>query len=55
LGTPPVPREILFRADLTRSYRIKIGNKIASAIAFPNEIWEQGENFIHTQRFAAIR
>ena len=38
LGTFPDPREISFRAE--------IGNEVASASAFPNEIWERGRNFI---------
>ena len=42
LGTSPVPREILFRADSTQYYRVEIGNGIASASAFPNGVWERG-------------
>jgi hypothetical protein len=41
-GTPPVPREIPFRADSGWSYRVKIGNEIASTSAFPSTTWERG-------------
>ena len=42
LGTPPDPREILFRADFDDPYRLEIGNGVASASAFPNRVWERG-------------
>jgi hypothetical protein len=41
LGTPPVPREVLLRANYSRSTLRKIGNEVASASAFPNKIWER--------------
>jgi hypothetical protein len=43
LGTPPVPREIPFRANSISRYRTGIGNEIASASAFPSATWERGE------------
>jgi hypothetical protein len=42
LGTPLVLREISFRADTNGYLRVTVGNEIASASVFPNEIWEQG-------------
>jgi hypothetical protein len=41
LGTPPVSREISFRADSTWCDRGEIGNGIASASAFPSATWER--------------
>jgi len=42
LGTFLVPREIPFRAGSISHYPVEVGNEIASASAFPNEIWERG-------------
>jgi hypothetical protein len=54
LGTPPVPREIPFRADSIGHYGVKIGNKIASARAFPSATWERGNHGKEVALFTRI-
>jgi hypothetical protein len=50
LETLFLPREILFRAIPVWLNRIKIGNEIASASAFPSATWERGKNAPHHQQ-----
>src|ERR1700682_3241714 len=44
LGTPPVLREIPFRADSIQCYSVGIGHEMASTSAFPSAIWERGNH-----------